>query len=172
MAQKFALEEETKRKVAVLTPQFKTRGISMGRPLVDTQGQYTDEVFVDEYGALHWPVLFLYPQYNQSDYIRDFHEQHTFKDHLAVMFEEIPIWDGEAVYTLSNLEIYTEVGVVQPLDPTPTKQNIKKRWIKVRQTTSLQTVLSHPDYVVPHFPVFYVISSASVFKNTFLTQEL
>lgn len=32
------------------------------------------QVFQDEHGQLHWPVLFLYPEHQQSDFISAFCE--------------------------------------------------------------------------------------------------
>lgn len=33
-------------------------------------------VFLDEQGSLHWPVLFLYPEHQQTDFISAFCENH------------------------------------------------------------------------------------------------
>lgn len=33
------------------------------------------QVFLDEHGSLHWPVLFLYPEHQQSDFISAFCEK-------------------------------------------------------------------------------------------------
>uniref|UniRef100_A0AAV2KV74 Cns1/TTC4 wheel domain-containing protein n=1 Tax=Knipowitschia caucasica TaxID=637954 RepID=A0AAV2KV74_KNICA len=55
-------------------------------------------------GALYWPVLFLYPEHQQSDFISAFCENHCFSDHLSVMFgEELPPWDTQQKYRPSNL---------------------------------------------------------------------
>ena len=35
-----------------------------------------DVVHVDQSGVLHWPVMFLYPEYGQSDFVSDFNECH------------------------------------------------------------------------------------------------
>uniref|UniRef100_A0A3P9J1B7 Tetratricopeptide repeat domain 4 n=1 Tax=Oryzias latipes TaxID=8090 RepID=A0A3P9J1B7_ORYLA len=57
------------------------------------------QVFQDEKGLLHWPVLFLYPEHQQSDFISAFCENDCFRDHLNVMFgEELPPWDTDRKY--------------------------------------------------------------------------
>ena len=33
-----------------------------------------DKIYLDDEKQLHWPVYFLYPEYNQSDFIEDFCE--------------------------------------------------------------------------------------------------
>lgn len=63
-------------------------------------------VFLDEQGSLHWPVLFLYPEHQQSDFISAFCENSSFIDHLAVMFgEELPPWDTDRKYNPQNLQV-------------------------------------------------------------------
>ena len=44
----------------------------MSRSLDSTESK----VRLDESGALRWPVLFMYPEYGQTDYISSFHENH------------------------------------------------------------------------------------------------
>uniref|UniRef100_A0A3Q3N7D1 Cns1/TTC4 wheel domain-containing protein n=1 Tax=Labrus bergylta TaxID=56723 RepID=A0A3Q3N7D1_9LABR len=64
------------------------------------------QVFLDEKGSLHWPVLFLYPEHQQSDFISAFCENSCFMDHIAVMFgEELPPWDADRKYHPQNLQV-------------------------------------------------------------------
>nr|XP_055069498.1 tetratricopeptide repeat protein 4 isoform X2 [Misgurnus anguillicaudatus] len=66
-------------------------------------------VYMDEQGLLHWPVLFLYPEHSQTDFISAFCENSSFIDHLAVMFgEELPPWDTERKYRPQNLQLFFE----------------------------------------------------------------
>ncbi|XP_037626511.1 tetratricopeptide repeat protein 4 isoform X2 [Sebastes umbrosus] len=67
------------------------------------------QVFLDEQRSLHWPVLFLYPEHQQTDFISAFCENNCFTDHLAVMFgEELPPWDADRKYHSQNLQLYFE----------------------------------------------------------------
>ncbi|KAM5149087.1 tetratricopeptide repeat protein 4 isoform 1-T3 [Mantella aurantiaca] len=67
------------------------------------------QVFLDENGRLSWPVLFLYPEHSQTDFISAFHEDSRFHDHLTAMFsEDLPPWDTERKYLAHNLEVYFE----------------------------------------------------------------
>lgn len=56
-----------------------------------------------------FPVMFLYPQHAQSDFISDFHEDTTIGDHVDAMFPEsgppLP-WDAQRQYRASNLNAY------------------------------------------------------------------
>nr|XP_020030959.1 tetratricopeptide repeat protein 4 isoform X2 [Castor canadensis] len=72
-------------------------GLSLENP-------YGARLSLDDKGRLSWPVLFLYPEYAQSDFISAFHEDSRFIDHLMVMFSETPSWDLEQKYYPDNLE--------------------------------------------------------------------
>eukprot|EP00079_Xenopus_tropicalis_P008405 XP_002931478.2 PREDICTED: tetratricopeptide repeat protein 4 isoform X1 [Xenopus tropicalis] len=65
-------------------------------------------VFQDENGRLNWPVLFLYPEHGQTDFISAFHEDSRFIDHLNTMFAESPPWDEDQKYYADSLEVYFE----------------------------------------------------------------
>lgn len=63
----------------------------------------------DEPPSLSLPVIFLYPQYAQSDIISAFDEDTRFSEHLEVMFPPNgarPGWDAKGEYTVSNLSLY------------------------------------------------------------------
>ncbi|XP_075038212.1 tetratricopeptide repeat protein 4 [Mixophyes fleayi] len=66
-------------------------------------------VRLDEGGRLTWPVLFLYPEHSQTDFISAFQEDSRFIDHLSEMFaQDLPPWDTERKYLAHNLEVYFE----------------------------------------------------------------
>jgi hypothetical protein len=55
--------------------------------------------------CLQWPVIFLYPEYGQTDFIEAFHENSAFDDHLDLMFSESPSWDSHKKYTKKSLRV-------------------------------------------------------------------
>ncbi|XP_054459168.1 tetratricopeptide repeat protein 4 [Anoplopoma fimbria] len=116
------------------------------------------QVFVDEQSCLHWPVLFLYPEHRQTDFISDFSENNCFIDHLAVMFgEELPPWDADRKYQPQNLELYFE-------------DEEKETLYQVNPETSLLKVLQHKRYFVKAgTPSFIVLVRSSSFWKQFLT---
>ena len=78
---------------------------------------------VDDF--LIWPVLFLYPEFGETDFIQEFHEESTysmqfsvtivnvyltdstysFLEHLETMFSEQPPWDSKGNYTALNIRM-------------------------------------------------------------------
>ncbi|KAG1941012.1 tetratricopeptide repeat protein [Pimephales promelas] len=115
-------------------------------------------VFMDEQGVLHWPVLFLYPEHSQTDFISAFCENSSFMDHLALMFgDELPPWDTERKYQPQNLQLFFE-------DPE------KGHLYQVDLEKSLLNVLQHQRcFLKAGSPSFIVLVSGSPFSKQFLS---
>lgn len=111
---------------------------------------------LDAQGRLSWPVLFLYPEYAQSDFISAFHEDSRFIDHLMVMFSETPSWDSEQKYCPDNLEVYFE-------------DEDRTELYQVPPNSTLLQVLQHPRYFVKALtPAFLVCVGSSPFCKNYL----
>ncbi|XP_013780202.2 LOW QUALITY PROTEIN: tetratricopeptide repeat protein 4-like [Limulus polyphemus] len=176
---KAALEEKEKLKVdEKLIKAIQERGIKLFTKFGSTKtcsvetlsflqpvhpAAASSKVHQDENGALLWPVLFLYPEYGESDFIEAFHEDSRFADHLEVMFgssDVHPPWDVEKKYLPSDIEIYFE--------------DIKKSThCKVDTSHTLRQVLSDPRYyVTAGNPTFLLIVRNSSFHKKFIQSEL
>ena len=55
---------------------------------------------------LTWSVHFLYPEFNDSDYITNFHELDSFQDHIDVVFQTPAPWDKNRHYSPNTLSLY------------------------------------------------------------------
>ncbi|XP_006200590.1 tetratricopeptide repeat protein 4 [Vicugna pacos] len=123
---------------------------------LNSENPYGARLSVDDQGRLSWPVLFLYPEYAQSDFISAFHEDSRFIDHLMVMFGETPSWDLEQKYCPDNLEVYFEDEARAELYRVPPK-------------STLLQVLQHPRYFVKALtPAFLVCVGSSAFCRNYL----
>merc|ERR1740121_634550 len=60
--------------------------------------------------ALQWPVLMLYDEYSQSDYVESFDERASLQEQLEIMFpaDRHAEWDEECKYTWDKLVVYLE----------------------------------------------------------------
>lgn len=153
-------EQKSKNEKAEKTSlALKVRNITMGEALMDTSGwaAYESDIYVDENRHLHWPVLLLYEEVMQSDFIRDFHELTTFKDNLSEMFppkNDFAPWDTDKKYTLKNLRLYYETGSEE-------KGDVKR--VEVSLTSTLASVLNNrsPGFVVPSIPTFFVLTKSN-----------
>eukprot|EP00092_Neocalanus_flemingeri_P038879 GFUD01042327.1.p1 GENE.GFUD01042327.1~~GFUD01042327.1.p1 ORF type:complete len:397 (+),score=144.01 GFUD01042327.1:95-1285(+) len=86
-------------------------------------------------GVLVWPVLFLYPEIGETDFIEEFRETDRFADHLEVMFGaqvDRPPWDQQGRYSPQSVVIYFEDQdanlVCVPSDWTLTQAITNKRF--------------------------------------------
>ncbi|XP_059139193.1 tetratricopeptide repeat protein 4-like isoform X2 [Physella acuta] len=117
------------------------------------------KVHLDDQGVLHWPVIFFYPEYTETDFITDFNENYSFIDHLAHMFGpevEPPTWDIEHKYKPENIEIYFE------------HKDEEKLYQVSLESTLLQT-LKHKKYLVyAGTPGFILVVKGSKFKEEFM----
>ena len=67
---------------------FQSRGVKLGALAQSSKSSVLDsiechnpagaKVFVDGEGALHWPVMFIYPEYGETDFIKAFCENHRY----------------------------------------------------------------------------------------------
>ncbi|KAI8850268.1 hypothetical protein BC829DRAFT_442303 [Chytridium lagenaria] len=78
---------------------------------------YRPEISTEE-GGLTVPVIFLYPEFEESDIISHFHELDSFQDHLELMFSDInrPLWDKSTQYVPESINVYFEAR--SDLDPS------------------------------------------------------
>uniref|UniRef100_A0A8D2EWC0 Cns1/TTC4 wheel domain-containing protein n=1 Tax=Theropithecus gelada TaxID=9565 RepID=A0A8D2EWC0_THEGE len=106
---------------------------------------------LDNQGRLSWPVLLLYPEYAQLDFISAFHEDSRFIDHLMVMFGETPSRDLEQKYCSDNLEVYVEDEDRAELYRVPAKG------------TLLQVLQHHRYFVNALTPAFLVCVGSKPF---------
>lgn len=57
---------------------------------------------------IYWPILFIFPEYNTTDYLRGISELTSLNDCLKQIFQERPNWDTYNTYKPKNLNCYFE----------------------------------------------------------------
>lgn len=115
------------------------------------------QVHLDLNGCLVWPVLFLYPEFGQTDLVEEFGEDQVFRDHLEAMLGSEPLpWDVEGRYTPTSVELYFQ-------DHTTDK------CVSVDLDATLGSVLTSPRYrVVSGTPSFIILAAGTSFMEEFL----
>ncbi|EGC32391.1 hypothetical protein DICPUDRAFT_38478 [Dictyostelium purpureum] len=175
------IDRETKKEQelnALATKLYEKNKYKLGHPIMDLS-QYTYQsdrkISFDENGDVHFPVVFLYPEFGKSDFIMDFQEDHTFGDHLSMMFPpenpEFPPWDSKKEYSVDNIEVYFETNYTKPILPN-IKTKEEKRWIRIKHTTAIAAVLAHAEYIIPQLPLFYVVAKGNLFYKKFLEKQI
>ena len=110
-----------------------------------------------ENGKLKWPVLFLYPEYQESDLISSFHEENTFNDHLQIVFESYPPWDIQKEYEPDRLQVFFEC-----------KKGDQVKLMRVGRDMTLKSVLSSSHFtIVDGIATFFILVEDSSFTESF-----
>ena len=177
--EKARLEKEAKARAhAQLMDAIHSRNIEMISSFVSRAEDSDDEppssafgtfgsehcVHLDENQRLEWPVIFLYPEYQESDMIASFHEDHTFTDHLQVIFESSAPWDLKQEYRMETVDVFFETKQ----DPSKARDEFKPKLLRAGKDMSLGAVLSNKNYkVVDGVATFFIIPSGSDFGKTF-----
>lgn len=141
---------------------IKSGGDNRSDPLqlssVETNNAHGTRVQLKD-NVLYWPVMFLYPEFTESDYIQSFCENHRLIDHLSHMFgtdTEPPSWDKERTYTPDNINAYFE-------------DREKEKLYQVGKELTLLEVMKHERYkVYGGTPTFILIRRNTEFEKSFL----
>ncbi|XP_060078173.1 tetratricopeptide repeat protein 4-like [Ylistrum balloti] len=155
-----------------LIKEIQSRGIQMaGLKLTDSKihpslltnlelpNSGNAKVHIDTDNKLVWPVLFMYPEHQQTDYIEAFKEDDRFIDHIQNMFgphvEPAP-WDTERKYIQENIQVYFE-------------DKEKETLYDVDSSSTLHHVLSNERYTVQFgTPSFILLIKGSQCQCNFL----
>lgn len=198
-----AAAEECKRREAeaeerVMAPARKLaaaltqRGYRLTRPQVSVGSR---RPYVDPDGAIHWPVLLMFPETMQQDVVEDWCDEDTLADHLDVMFGEgappLP-WDAAGEYSRRRVELYYLSNAGAPLTPDQLAQAMAgrwpegldreaegprrygkdvARWAKADEKKSLGEVLLAPDHIVAGVPLFWVVARGTEYRERFLAER-
>jgi len=117
---------------------------------------FQHRVRLDKADRLIWPVMVLYPETRQTDFIQNFYEDTPFMDQLEDLFEEPPEWDRGRRYILPNLSVYFE---------GPNKSSVHK----VDVSRPLASILEHEKFVLRGgTPSFLILIASSDAEKSFL----
>ncbi|CAH8625575.1 unnamed protein product [Heterobilharzia americana] len=112
---------------------LKSRGINVNHKLepIDFPETSYSKFYVDSLGKLHWPILFMYPEFGQTDFLRDVIESSTVIDCLKLVFDvnqPPPSWDPDGLYSVMDnaLEVYFEDNKIKKLTLCPPEWTINK----------------------------------------------
>ncbi|TPX36182.1 hypothetical protein SmJEL517_g01638 [Synchytrium microbalum] len=107
--------------------------------------------------TLSIPVLFLYPEYSQSDFIAAFNENDTFGEHIHTVFDDPPPWDAKKEYLPDKLDVYFE-----------TRNDGHPKLVRIGHDRVLKDVFRHDGFrIVDGVASFFVVVGGSMFAKQF-----
>ena len=174
-------EEEAAAAKAAIDAALANRGVDVGPPLFERADGTIDVAkidFVDRSvgDMLQFPVLLLYPEAGQTDFIQTFGELDSFADHMTELYPpagECAPWDTQGAYTIDSIALYALPCIVPPNDPKAKKAYNKRVARKIKPSridlsANLLTAITTTGYVLPDIPTFHVVVSGSDFEREWL----
>ena len=151
---------------------IREKGIKLGKRVHHLPEVHDQHIKLDNRKKLHFPVLILYEEFMTTDFIQDWPEDDTLAEQLRPLFADQAPWDEEGVYRMDTIEVYFEADMTKLLDKKEAPENKStKKYIKCDLNSKLLPILQHPNYIVPQFPVFKIISRENDdFKEAFLNE--
>ncbi|KAL2916570.1 HSP70/90 co-chaperone [Polyrhizophydium stewartii] len=130
---------------------------------------------------LKFPVLLLYPEHSQSDFIAEFDEADTFYAHFETMFGDPAPWDPEHHYNPQSLDLFFEthesVAPKNRVDLVPIFRSVKAANAPLKTAAhnfvymTLGDVLKHHLFcVIDGVCTFVVVVRGSEFATTLRKQ--
>ena len=162
---------------------LKQRGVKICFPsFPDIQ----NKPYLDAQNIMHWPVIMVYPESGQVEFIEDFPEDSAFLPFLDMMFNEdvssFP-WDVQNEYTKSKITLYynTSYSKVMPQDVLlkwldgnhvgeQDRTWKKESWSKIDPKTTMKEMLSSKDCIIPGLPCVYALADND-FHQKFLAGD-
>lgn len=96
---------------------LRSKKVKMGKKVHHLPDSLELQITQDDDGKLHFPVLLLYDEFMQTDFIQDWAENISLRDALTPIFACYAPWDQEFDYTMATIEAYYENDQTKPLDP-------------------------------------------------------
>mmetsp|Transcript_6918 Transcript_6918/g.6076 ORF Transcript_6918/g.6076 Transcript_6918/m.6076 type:complete len:371 (-) Transcript_6918:21-1133(-) len=144
-------------KMKKLYGEIKKYGIKIGKKLHFIPQDIGANLYIDDYNNLHFPVIILYDEFMQCDFIQDFPMLTSFREQLTVVLSQAAPWDPSHRNKLSNIEVFFETNITEPLD-SEEKIVEGNKYVKVDLDSNLITVLKDEKHVVPQYPIFIVVA--------------
>ncbi|OMH84562.1 Tetratricopeptide repeat protein 4 [Zancudomyces culisetae] len=154
---------EAERKKKDLDPEYSPQGTDRLKALWENKAERHVRIN-NESGNLEWPVLFLYPEFKESDFIEHADEHDSIYDQILTIFEQPAPWDDQLNprYLPHLLDVYFHY---RPKNGSEEDELL----IKVNPNMSLSKALSNPKYaVVDGIPKFVILAKSGEFTSTYL----
>jgi len=174
------------------------RGVRMGECVYGGMvSQSSREAFLDGEGNIHWPLLVIYNEFDQSDYFQDVHEGGIILDILKMLFDPTsppPDWDPSRRYRHDTVSVYiathqskelksgkkakSDEDFISSLLGGSERKGMeeeydradKSTFVKLDLNSSLAEVLLIEGHVVGGFPVLFIVEADSVYERHMLAK--
>lgn len=128
---------------------MKEYGVRVGKWIEYFPEKIGTEVKITDGDVLHFPAMFLYDEFMQSDIVNDFPTNTTFRDQLKEILKEKAPWDESHWYNIDNVWIFYECNITENIDKSTKKVESKTKYKEVRLGDTLYEIITQPTFVMP-----------------------
>lgn len=126
--------------------------------------------------TFYFPLLLLYPEYQQSDCVLKVNENDVIADHIQEVLGDKnnrPFWDKDGLYTPENIELWFLEYMVLPYSMNRPENelihhNREQHYIRIDPQVTLKTLMKYEKFIIPEYCVLYVIVKNSTYRSSFL----
>ena len=151
----------------ILCNLLSERGIKLKKQYHSIPPNYEANIFCDQENILHFPVLIVYEEFNNTDYLRDVEENSMISDILETLFEEPLTLDKEKKYNENTVKCFLEMS---ELDTVLKKET--NSYFPLRNDDRLIDVLTHEKVYMNGLPVIFIVSQTSKFYTHFMQTKI
>lgn len=163
--------ERKQQKINLFKAALNSRGYIKGKSLPMNSGQFQGSISWAEDNPLSdeltFPILFLYPEYEQSDFVKDCSERSSFQSHLQMMFpspNSAP-WDQNGDYVFPKLCLYLQTNQTD-IEGSDEPNYRKKEWVRINPRKTIGDAIRTPGYILSgDIGVFYVFVDNSFLRE-------
>lgn len=124
---------------------------------VEESNLFQDEqyqVHLEESDQLVWPVIIVYPENGQTDFIEKVSEMSTLEEHMHVIFEEPPAWDKSQRYRPENVNAFFN-------------SRDENKFLMIDMRKSIREILQHKEVHIKQGTImmFIVVKGSEVEKQ-------
>ena len=173
------LDEKHKQKDMLKETKFlnlSKKGIVLGKkntfPLPD---RYSKVIKFDEKtNVMTTPVVFMYPEFSQFDYVEEATEDKMIDEIFGEIFEAGLPWDDRGYYKFpEDLECYVKLNCVDPLVPILDKNwDGQKGLLQISFQDTILEAITNSGYITPQIPEIQIVSKVSPYYNERFIKEL
>jgi tetratricopeptide (TPR) repeat protein len=153
--------------------QLYSKQFTIGKPIFSMRA-YTESghrIYTDDDGSVHFPVVILYPEHDQSDFIQDLREDVVLFDQLSLIFDRIADWDVAQAYRPDSIQLYYETNQSKPLIAQRWFNKFNTKFQPIPSKFTIAQALRMPEHVIPQYPLLYAFVKDSDYLKRFLAEH-
>jgi hypothetical protein len=147
--------------------ELSRKGIKLKQQIHNIPANYQANIYTDDLGKYHFPILIIYEEFNMTDYIQDVEENTMISDIFDIIFKEKLPWDKENKYNPNVCTAFFEMS-----DYDPILKSERNYYYPLRNDNKLIDILTNKRIYMNGFPVLVIVSQLSKFYAHFLKNKI